>query len=117
MTMAFRLVVVLSILLPVSVKAQLHVSDKQVSQIMTIAPKPSTVDTHMMFSTKSSMQTGNTPYSISILNRKVNHIPPYRPKHYGVFCRIESSIEKKSRISPRFRLGSSAYVDVLEGKL
>ena len=40
----------------------------------------------------------------------------YQPKHYGFFCRVESKIEKKSLFSPRFRLGSTEYVNALEGK-
>lgn len=32
------------------------------------------------------------------------------------FCRIESAIERRSKVAPRFRLGSTEYVDMLEGK-
>ena len=46
-----------------------------------------------------------------------NTIQTYKPNHFGFFCRVESRIEKKSGIAPRFRLGSSEYVDMLEGKL
>ncbi len=40
----------------------------------------------------------------------------YEPQHYGFFCKVESKIERKSRLAPRFRLGSVDYVDALEGK-
>lgn len=36
--------------------------------------------------------------------------------HQPLFCRIESQIERKSRLAPRFRLGSLDYTDWLEGK-
>lgn len=32
------------------------------------------------------------------------------------FCRIESQLERRSRLAPRFRLGSLDYVNYLEGK-
>ena len=44
------------------------------------------------------------------------NVPSYQPRHYGFFCKVESKIEYKSKIAPRFRLGSADYVDALEGK-
>jgi hypothetical protein len=39
----------------------------------------------------------------------VNHLP-------GMFCKLEYQIEKKSKLAPRFRLGSLAYTEWREGK-
>ena len=39
----------------------------------------------------------------------VNHLP-------GVFCKLEYQIEKKSKLAPRFRLGSLEYTEWMEGK-
>ncbi len=40
---------------------------------------------------------------------KVDHLP-------SMFCKIENRIQGKSRIAPRFRLGSLDYTEYLEGK-
>ena len=34
----------------------------------------------------------------------------------GMFCKMEYKLESKSKISPRFRLGSQNYTDWMEGK-
>ena len=39
----------------------------------------------------------------------LNHLP-------SVFCKLEYKIETKSRLAPRFRLGSLAYTEWMEGK-
>jgi hypothetical protein len=39
----------------------------------------------------------------------VNHLP-------GLFCKLEYKIEVKSKLAPRFRLGSLAYTEWMEGK-
>ena len=39
----------------------------------------------------------------------VNHLP-------GMFCKLEYQIEKKSKLAPRFRLGSLEYTEWMEGK-
>lgn len=44
----------------------------------------------------------------------VNQVFALQPQAF--FCRIESQIERKSRIAPRFRLGSLDYTNWLEGK-
>ena len=38
-----------------------------------------------------------------------NHLP-------GLFCKIEYKIEGKSKLAPRFRLGSLEYTEWMEGK-
>ncbi|HLF65718.1 MAG TPA: hypothetical protein VI603_18295 [Saprospiraceae bacterium] len=43
-------------------------------------------------------------------------IQPWTLTHQSFFCRIESQIERRSRIAPRFRLGSLDYTNWLEGK-
>lgn len=40
---------------------------------------------------------------------KVDHLP-------SMFCKIENKIQGKSRIAPRFRLGSLDYTEYMEGK-
>ncbi len=39
----------------------------------------------------------------------LDHLP-------GLFCRMEYKLETRSRLAPRFRLGSLAYTEWLEGK-
>ncbi|HZV43473.1 MAG TPA: hypothetical protein VFF90_03285 [Saprospiraceae bacterium] len=34
----------------------------------------------------------------------------------GMFCKMEYKLESKSKLSPRFRLGSQNYTDWMEGK-
>lgn len=46
----------------------------------------------------------------------VLHLPELQYMRTPFFCRIESALEKKSRIPVRFRLGSVDYVNRLEGK-
>ena len=58
-----------------------------------------------------------TPYSRKSLITAPNFFPDkILPNHYGFFCKVESKIERKSKLAPRFRLGSADYVDALEGK-
>jgi hypothetical protein len=40
----------------------------------------------------------------------------YYQQHLGFFCQVEWKIEKETKIPFRFRLGSLAYTDYLEGK-
>lgn len=122
--MTSRLVILLLILSPLATEAQLQLESKQVSELATnihsksiplCEATSSEVLKKVDIDLSNSVSSANSVTSISILY-SANEIPAYQPRHYGVFCRIESKIEKKSRISPRFRLGSSAYVDMLEGK-
>ncbi len=48
------------------------------------------------------------PVSLMYLN-STNHLP-------GMFCKMEYNIERKSKLSPRFRLGSLNYTEWMEGK-
>ncbi len=48
--------------------------------------------------------------SLSVMQvPSVNHLP-------GMFCKLEYQIEKKSKLAPRFRLGSLEYTEWMEGK-
>lgn len=40
----------------------------------------------------------------------------YINPHPGFFCKMEYKIEAKSKLSPRFRLGSVNYTNWMEGK-
>ena len=41
----------------------------------------------------------------------------YHPNHLpGLFCKLEYKIELKSKLAPRFRLGSLQYTEWIEGK-
>jgi hypothetical protein len=113
-----RLVMLISVVFPVALSAQLQLASEQVPELVTIDRRaPLEIRDQVKLKEKNLFKSFASAYSTSILypyNKNV--IPSYQPRHYGVFCRIESRIEKKSIISPRFRLGSSAYVDMLEGK-
>ncbi len=64
------------------------------------------------FNKSFSLMPINAPFSnsCSIQNQyEVNHLP-------GMFCKMENTLQGKSRIAPRFRLGSLAYTEWMEGK-
>jgi hypothetical protein len=118
-----KLVILISTTYPIAASAQLKLANRQVAELVVIKDcKPSAgvekadVEMGVTFGISKASLPRHTPSSNSILYSVSNNAFAYHPRHYGVFCRIESSIEKKSGISPRFRLGSSAYVDMLEGK-
>gem|GEM_PF-5558321 len=120
-----RIILLLLISFPFSARAQLYADSKQVEGLVKVAHtnctsfrKSSSTEMLNKLDVKMSNPVAqvNSPKSTSILYYTTKEIPTHQPRHYGVFCRIESKIEKKSKISPRFRLGSSAYVDMLEGK-
>lgn len=52
------------------------------------------------------MKNSDTEFSI---HKQFNHLP-------GLFCKMEYQIEKKSKLAPRFRLGSVNYTNWMEGK-
>ena len=126
--MIYRIVILLSLLLPGVTRAQLQLDSKQVSALMRVTHttgilaneiNPAKIKGPMDFGVipkATTAATATKATTASILYQNTREIPAYEPRHYGVFCRIESRIEKKSTISPRFRLGSSEYVDMLEGK-
>ena len=62
------------------------------------------------FDFRSSLKPSTTP-QFSMLNHApaVNHLP-------GMFCKLEYKIETKSKLAPRFRLGSLQYTEWMEGK-
>lgn len=43
--------------------------------------------------------------------------PDYYVRHFGVMCKAEYKLEKKTGIPLRFRVGTQEYVDRLEGKI
>ncbi len=47
--------------------------------------------------------------SATLLSCSPNHLP-------GLFCKMEYKIETKSKLAPRFRLGSLNYTNWMEGK-
>jgi hypothetical protein len=62
------------------------------------------------FDFRSSLKQSMTP-QFSMLNHApaINHLP-------GMFCKLEYKIETKSKLAPRFRLGSLQYTEWMEGK-
>jgi len=58
------------------------------------------------FSLKQSWLNQNAGF---IKYPSINHLP-------GIFCKLEYKIETKSKLAPRFRLGSLAYTEWMEGK-
>lgn len=61
-----------------------------------------------VYNINSAMLTNKTSGS-SDADYTADHLP-------GLFCRMEYNIEKKSKLAPRFRLGSLNYTDWMEGK-
>ena len=57
------------------------------------------------FSSCASLSSSKTVMQMP----SVNHLP-------GMFCKLEYQIEKKSKLAPRFRLGSLEYTEWMEGK-
>ena len=72
------------------------------------------MDYHTLFSQQFDF---NIPVKQSLLNPfggiknypTLNHLP-------GIFCKLEYKMETKSKLAPRFRLGSLAYTEWMEGK-
>lgn len=51
----------------------------------------------------------SSPFSMFKHTPTINHLP-------GMFCKLEYKIETKSKLAPRFRLGSLQYTEWMEGK-
>ena len=72
------------------------------------------VDYHSIFSRHFDF---NIPVNQSLMSQStgmnkfpsMDHLP-------SVFCKLENKIETKSKLAPRFRLGSLAYTEWMEGK-
>ena len=96
----------LLMLAPATLCAQVGLSSTQVEQHLKVSDL------------KEIPKTPVTSNATSALARvpPAPYIPKIQPKHFGFFCRVESRIERKSGIAPRFRLGSTEYVNYLEGK-
>ena len=68
---------------------------------------------------KSAFNIANKPTSEKDLNlnRTLQVIPQdYYTQHFGIMCKKELAIEKTTKISFRFRLGSLQQCNYLEGK-
>jgi hypothetical protein len=73
---------------------------------LCVAQKQDTIvypDLHRTF--KTTWQTPTSPKMFTALD----------PQKLPLFCRLEYRWEIKSRLAPRFRLGSLEYVNSLEG--
>jgi len=46
---------------------------------------------------------------VNLFTPKIDHLP-------GLFCKMEYHLETKSKLAPRFRLGSLQYTEWMEGK-
>ena len=64
--------------------------------------------THFEFTLPENRFVFQKPSSLIFLNTP-NHLQ-------GMFCKMEYKIEGKSKLSPRFRLGSLNYTEWMEGK-
>ncbi len=62
------------------------------------------------FDFRSSLKPSlSSPFSMFKQTPAINHLP-------GMFCKLEYKIETKSKLAPRFRLGSLQYTEWMEGK-
>ncbi len=62
------------------------------------------------FDFRSSLKPSlSSPFSMFKRTPAINHLP-------GMFCKLEYKIETKSKLAPRFRLGSLQYTEWMEGK-
>ena len=98
------------IILFITVNLNAQISDTASAHILVL-PKTETVfekvsnqnNPTFNFSKTYNFQTPSTDVY------KVDHLP-------SMFCKIENKIQGKSRIAPRFRLGSLEYTEYMEGK-
>ena len=72
-------------------------------------------------STSYSIELKNSKPKFYLLPNSTNYIPPtlipIKIDHApGLFCKIECKLEAKSKLLPRFRLGSLQYTEWMEGK-
>lgn len=62
------------------------------------------------FDFRTSLMPSLSPtFSMFKQTPAINHLP-------GMFCKLEYKIETKSKLAPRFRLGSLQYTEWMEGK-
>jgi hypothetical protein len=54
--------------------------------------------------------------SVLYLKRPKLDLPNDYYQHLGFFCKVELKMERQAKIPVRFRLGTTDYVDQLEGK-
>ena len=81
-------------------------------ELSVFVSKPLPGDKFLLFSSKEdkALLELKTPASIKIINQN------YYTQHFGFFCKKEMAIEKATKISLRFRLGSLQQCNYLEGK-
>ncbi len=78
------------------------------------------IQTSAQTKTSDSSRTGNIRFAPQ-LNLSLNHLPTVIPQNLTIknlpfFCDKEYKLEKITKIPFRFRLGSVAYCDKMEGK-
>lgn len=82
--------------------------------------------------TTTILQTPDNFQFKSLLEHKIDYTLPFpsfayrKPSTYlfrnvpnhlpGIFCKMEYKIQSKSKLAPRFRLGSFNYTEWMEGK-
>lgn len=92
------------------IKAQVVAVEQDSAGVSEGVQKDSVPAFSMPFDFKNSGRLSLTGSgSRSVCMPMVNHLP-------GVFCRMEYQLEKKSKLAPRFRLGSLEYTEWREGK-
>ncbi len=83
-------------------------TDKVNTMKITAVDYQSSLLAHFDF--KSSLkQSLSSQFSMFKYTPAINHLP-------GMFCKLEYKIETKSKLAPRFRLGSLQYTEWMEGK-
>lgn len=81
----------------------------------TVAPKSPQADTTQTFSVSNTLiiMNQNNP----LVNIAVKTIPAsYYTSQLGFFCKKELQLQKAIKFPVKFRLGSVAYTDKMEGK-
>lgn len=74
-----------------------------------ILPSPSPSPQPLLSPFLNSTYSNFSQTSTRLFIQSIDHLP-------GFFCKMEYRIEVKSKLSPRFRLGSVNYTNWMEGK-
>jgi hypothetical protein len=89
--------------------AQAAIVTGQVNSMQIIAQDYQTLLSDQFDFKTSVSKSFPSPSSMFKYGGTVNHLP-------GMFCKLEYKIETKSKLAPRFRLGSLQYTEWMEGK-